>query len=81
VFALYDSTGLPVVPVALNSGRVWPRNRWIKHPGTVDVLFLDPIEPGLSRKAFMAELERRIEAGMNIIEAPYVNPKDNIERG
>ena len=78
VFALYDSTGLPVVPVALNSGRFWPRNRWIKHPGTVEVLFLDPIEPGLSRKAFMAELERRIEAGMTIIEAPYNDDKSQI---
>ncbi len=68
VFALYDATGLPVVPVALNSGRVWPRNSWTKQPGIVDVRFLPPIAPGLSRKAFMAELEKQIEAGMTAID-------------
>lgn len=68
IFALYDSTGLPVVPVALNSGYVWPRNSWTKQPGIVDVRFLPPIAPGLSRKVFMAELEKRIEAGMASIK-------------
>ena len=71
VFALYDATNLPVVPVALNSGHVWPRNSWTKRPGIVDVQFLSPIAPGLSRKAFMAELEKQIEAGMAAIDSPY----------
>ena len=71
VFALYDATGLPVVPVALNSGHVWPRNSWTKRPGIVDVQFLSPIAPGLSRKAFMAKLEKQIEAGMAAIDSPY----------
>ena len=71
VFALYDSTGLPVVPVALNSGLVWPRNSWTKHPGIVDVRFLPAIAPGLSRKAFLGELERQIEAGMAAIDTPH----------
>jgi len=77
VFALYDATGLPVVPVALNSGHVWPRNSWQKKPGIIDVKFLEPIASGLNRKEFMAELERRIEAGMTAIDAPY--QKDNSE--
>jgi len=64
VFALYQSTGLPVVPVALNSGIVWPRNSWLKYPGTVDIHFLEPIQPGLTRKQFMAKLEQRIENKM-----------------
>ncbi len=64
VFALYESTGLPVVPVALNSGFVWPRNSWLKYPGTVDIHFLEPIQPGLTRKQFMAKLEQRIEDKM-----------------
>ena len=77
VFTIYESTGLPVVPVALNSGHVWPRNSWSRTPGIVDVRFLDPIEPGLSRKAFMAELETRIEAGMARLEAPYEQNNNN----
>jgi len=72
VFALYDSTGLPVVPVALNSGHVWPRNSWFKYPGTVRVEFLDSVEPGLDRKAFMAQLETDIETRMAVLDSPFV---------
>ena len=68
VFALYESTGLPVVPVALNSGFVWPRNSWLKHPGTVDIHFLEPIQPGLTRKQFMAKLEQQIESKMAMLD-------------
>ena len=72
VFALYEATGLPVVPVALNSGHVWPRNSWMKYPGLVTVEFLDPIDPGLDRKSFMATLKQRIEDRMEILDAPYI---------
>lgn len=61
VAALYDRLGLPVVPVALNSGLFWGRRAFMKRPGTIVVEFLEPITPGLKRDAFMAELERRIE--------------------
>ena len=69
VFALYESTGLPVVPVALNSGLVWPRNSWLKYPGIVDIHFLEPIQPGLTRKQFMAKLGQRIESKMAVLDA------------
>ncbi len=68
VFSLYQATGLPVVPVALNSGHVWPRNSWLKYPGEVIVEFLDPIEPGLNRKHFMAMLKQRIEDRMLVLD-------------
>ena len=76
VFALYESTGLPVVPVALNSGHVWPRNSWLKYPGQVSVEFLEPIAPGLDRKSFMAELKARLEDRMAVLDAPYVQQTD-----
>jgi 1-acyl-sn-glycerol-3-phosphate acyltransferase len=34
---LATKAGVPVVPVALNAGEVWPRNAFVKHPGTVTV--------------------------------------------
>ena len=61
IAALYRQLDLPVVPVALNSGLFWARKAAHKKPGTIVLEFLPPIEPGLSRKAFMAELEKRIE--------------------
>jgi 1-acyl-sn-glycerol-3-phosphate acyltransferase len=61
VAALYRHLDCPVVPVALNSGVFWPRRSFIKRPGRIVVEFLPPIEPGLERKAFMAELRDRLE--------------------
>ena len=61
VSALYQRLGLPVVPVALDSGRYWGRRQFVKQPGTITIRFLEPIAPGLERSAFMALLEGRIE--------------------
>lgn len=61
VAALYRGLDVPTTPVALNSGVFWGRNAFIKRPGMIVVEFLEPIEPGLDRRAFMARLEDSIE--------------------
>jgi 1-acyl-sn-glycerol-3-phosphate acyltransferase len=55
------TTEAPVFPVALNSGLFWGRRSFLKYPGTVTIEILEPMPKGLVRKAFMAELEKRIE--------------------
>ncbi|HKY96174.1 MAG TPA: lysophospholipid acyltransferase family protein [Kiloniellales bacterium] len=62
VAALYQALDLPVVPVALNSGLHWGRHAFRKRPGTIVMRFLEPIPPGLDRRLFLAELQRRIES-------------------
>ncbi|HEV3494562.1 MAG TPA: lysophospholipid acyltransferase family protein [Reyranella sp.] len=59
--ALYRQLGVPVVPVALNSGLFWGRRQFIKWPGVIDVEVLPAIPPGLGRNAFMATLREHIE--------------------
>lgn len=59
--ALYRQLGIPVVPVALNSGLFWGRRKFVKWPGIIDVEVLPPIPPGLDRETFMATLRERIE--------------------
>jgi 1-acyl-sn-glycerol-3-phosphate acyltransferase len=54
---LYAELGLPCVPVALNSGLFWPRRSLRRYPGTVLVEVLDPIPPGLEKRAFLARLQ------------------------
>ena len=61
IAALYRQLGVPVVPLALNSGLFWGRRQFVKRPGVIDVEILPPIPPGLDRKAFMATLRERIE--------------------
>jgi 1-acyl-sn-glycerol-3-phosphate acyltransferase len=59
--ALYRQLGVPVVPVALNSGLFWGRRQFIKWPGVIDVEVLAAIPPGLRREAFMTTLRDSIE--------------------
>ncbi len=72
VTLLYDTLGIPCVPVALNSGVFWPRRSLIRRPGTIVVEFLPAIEPGMPRKQFISLLQERIEtATARLIPAGY----------
>lgn len=61
VIALYRQLGLPLVPVAVNSGLFWGRRRFLRRPGRITVEILPPIAPGGERRRVLAELEARIE--------------------
>ena len=56
---LYRSLKLPVVPVALDSGRIWPKGL-VKHAGTITVRFGEAIPPGLDRDEIEARVHRAI---------------------
>jgi 1-acyl-sn-glycerol-3-phosphate acyltransferase len=58
---LYKLIGLPVVPVAVNSGPLYHR-RW-KRSGTITVRYGETIPPGLSR----VEVEQRVHAAINAL--------------
>jgi 1-acyl-sn-glycerol-3-phosphate acyltransferase len=71
IAALYGQLDVPVVPVALNSGLFWRKGAFVKKPGEILVQYLPPIPPGLNRKAFMAELEARLEpAALALLTGP-----------
>jgi len=57
---IYEALNISCVPVALNSGKVWPKHGIVKHPGKITVSFLKPIEPGLNRDEFIRNLEIKI---------------------
>ena len=57
---IYEALNISCVPVALNSGKVWPKHGIVKHPGKITVSFLKPIEPGLNRDEFIRNLEMKI---------------------
>ncbi len=61
VGALYSQLGIPIVPVALNSGRYWGRKAFMKRPGRIEVEILPPIMSGLDRRGAIALLEEQIE--------------------
>ena len=57
---IYETLNVACVPVALNSGKVWPKNGIIKFPGKITVSFLEKINPGLNRDDFIKDLENKI---------------------
>lgn len=59
---LYERLNVPIVPVALNSGLLWPRGRYVRYPGTITVSFLPQIPAGLDRKTAQARLIEAIES-------------------
>ena len=57
---IYEALNISCVPLALNSGKVWPKHGITKHPGKITVSFLEPIKPGLNRDEFIKNLEIKI---------------------
>ncbi len=60
---LYRALGLPVVPVAVDSGRLWGRGL-LKRSGIVTFKIGETIPPGLNRD----EVETRVHLAINAIE-------------
>jgi 1-acyl-sn-glycerol-3-phosphate acyltransferase len=59
---LYAESGVPCLPIALNSGLFWPRRSIRRYPGTIVAEFLEPIAPGMDKQVFFEQLQQVIEA-------------------
>jgi 1-acyl-sn-glycerol-3-phosphate acyltransferase len=57
---IYKALNLPCVPVALNTGKVWPKNSFIKNTGDIHISFLEPIMTGKDKNDFVKELQDKI---------------------
>jgi 1-acyl-sn-glycerol-3-phosphate acyltransferase len=60
---LYKLLGLPVIPVALDSGLYMPKGSFIKKAGVVRMKVGETIPPGLPRE----EVEARVHAAINAL--------------
>ena len=62
-------TGAPVVPIAVSSGKCWPRKGFIKYPGMVDVSIGKPIpSAGRAPDELMREVQEWIEGEMRRLD-------------
>lgn len=62
IVRMYAELGVPVVPVAVNSGFYWGRNSLVLWPGTARARILPPIPPGLPPEEFRELLIGTIES-------------------
>ena len=70
------ATGVPIVPIAVTSGRCWPRKSFILRPGVVDVSIGPPIaSAGRESDALMREVEAWIEAEMHRLDPEAYAPQ------
>lgn len=60
---MYKMLGVPVVPVAVDSGKVMPRESWMKRSGIITYKVGEEIPAGLPR----AEVERRVHEAINAL--------------
>jgi 1-acyl-sn-glycerol-3-phosphate acyltransferase len=60
---LYRALGLPVVPIAIDSGRLWGRGL-VHQSGTITFKVGETIPPGLKRD----DIEARVHTAINALE-------------
>ena len=58
---LYASTGLPIIPVVLNSGLFWPKKLFRQRSGRITMRVLPAIPSGLDPREAMRQLETMLE--------------------
>jgi len=69
VAALYAATGVPCLPVALNTGLFWGRRGFSRRPGAAVIEYLPAIPPGLGRDAFAERPQATIETACDRLNA------------
>ncbi len=57
IAAIAARTGLPVIPVVTDSGRLWGRRAFHKYPGVIHIEIHPPIPPGASRETLLRKLD------------------------
>ena len=64
---IYDELKISCQPVAINSGKIWPKKGLKKINKIVTVSILKPIEPGLKKEIFVKELEKAIYSELDAL--------------
>lgn len=70
VAALYQTLGLPCVPVAHDSGRYWQHKSWLRHKGTIRVDILPALAPALEKREFLTTLAERLRSTTDAMRSP-----------
>jgi len=57
---IYNALNLPCIPVALNTGKVWPKNGGLISNQHITVSILNILPPGMEQNKFTTEVEKVI---------------------
>ena len=68
---LAEKSGYPVIPIAHNAGYLWPRNGFLKRPGTIKMVIGAPLQSrGKKAAQITREAEEWIEAAVADLPVP-----------
>jgi len=64
---IYEELKISCQPIAINSGKTWPKKGSKKINTILTISILKPIDPGLEKKFFLNELESAIYSELDIL--------------
>ena len=64
---IYEELKISCQPIAINSGKTWPKKGWKEINKILTVSILKPIEPGLEKKVFLKKLENVIYTELDLL--------------
>ena len=70
---LAEKSGCPVIPIAHNAGYLWPRNSFLKWPGSIRMVIGAPIQ---TRGKKAAQITREVEEWIETTVAALPGPTD-----
>ena len=65
---IYKELGIKCLPIAINSGTVWPKKNNLKSNKSITISILNPIDPGLESNIFTNTIEKKIYAELDTID-------------
>ena len=64
---IYDELKIKCQPVAVNSGKVWPKNGQLIPKKTITISILPPVQPGMKTVEFTSFIEKEIYNELGLI--------------
>ena len=67
VVGIYNELNTDVLPIAVNSGKYWPKNKIIKSSGNIIIKILPIIKSNINKNFILTEIQNKIEEATNQI--------------
>jgi 1-acyl-sn-glycerol-3-phosphate acyltransferase len=81
IVGLAAATGVPILPVATDSGRVWGRRAFLKRPGLIRISVRAPLPLNLPRADLLAALAEAIEFAPESAPGLVEKPVEAVDAG
>jgi len=64
---IYKENNIKILPIAVNSGKFWPKHTFVKNPGHIIIKILPKIDSNIDKKKIIFIVEQKIEDATNKI--------------